>query len=353
MVRCCCCRWKPSQLEVEDELPVFPAPRIELLETSAVKNVIESAPSSDGKLKRNNSFGSFESVRSSSSFVSISPSTFSGHSISTAVSSTCPVTPTIRGLTGENAAIYLATLDMLGDVEDLKEKNWKLCLKHTGGKKDQHPAKVMYKMDPGNRGFTMHIVTELPYNMVDLWAPRLEPDLWPLWHPLVVAQEFVGTPEKWTSVTNARQNVCFGLYKSEINARAYRWINDTEGFFLQRYTAVHEGEVGYVKSSHHRDLVEIAALTVCPTPETTRQIVMAHMKLPAKIPDKIQNLVFKVIAPKLVKKQNTSAAQVSDPKYAYKARVEDDSLGIYAELKQFSLLGHRGPERFYDPALLE
>eukprot|EP00397_Hematodinium_sp_SG-2012_P018630 GEMP01019091.1.p1 GENE.GEMP01019091.1~~GEMP01019091.1.p1 ORF type:complete len:420 (+),score=88.32 GEMP01019091.1:84-1343(+) len=235
--------------------------------------------------------------------------------------------PVIHGLTEENREAYWATLQMLAEVPD-----WECAYKSANP-----PAKVQYKMDPGNKSGWLYLAMVLPHPLVATMAPRVEVDTWTKWHPYCTKHEMTGDSSTWHYQSHFEQSMAFGAFKMDQNVRVERWVNESDGFFLQSLTTLKPEDIGYVKPRMNRNQVEGAVLTLSPSPNETLMLQLLRFETPIAIPHFIQKFVFGTVAPKLLTQLITNASHVQDPKYPYQERIEEDKCGIYAYLSKLAL----------------
>eukprot|EP00397_Hematodinium_sp_SG-2012_P022554 GEMP01023378.1.p1 GENE.GEMP01023378.1~~GEMP01023378.1.p1 ORF type:complete len:425 (+),score=85.26 GEMP01023378.1:90-1364(+) len=235
--------------------------------------------------------------------------------------------PVIHGLTDENKETYQATLRMLAEVPD-----WE-C----GYESADPPGKLLYKMDPGNKVGWMYMAMVLPCPLVATLAPTLEVDTWTKWHPYCTKHEKTGDSSTWHCQSHFEQSMAFGAFKMDQNVRVERWVNESDGFFLQSLTTLKPEDIGYVKPRMNRNQVEGAVLTLSPSPNETLMLQLLRFETPIAIPHFIQKFVFGTVAPKLLTQLITNASHVQDPKYPYQERIEEDKCGIYAYLSKLAL----------------
>eukprot|EP00397_Hematodinium_sp_SG-2012_P015259 GEMP01015535.1.p1 GENE.GEMP01015535.1~~GEMP01015535.1.p1 ORF type:complete len:300 (+),score=78.97 GEMP01015535.1:108-1007(+) len=236
--------------------------------------------------------------------------------------------PIIHGLTEDNAHIYQDTLQMLADAPQ-----WDVAYESTNP-----PGKLLYKMEPGNTtSGWLYMAAVMPCPLVGILAPRLEVDTWPQWNPYCTKHEWAGDCSAWQFQTHFEQSMAMGAFKSDQNTRTVQWVNETEGFFLQRVTTLNPGDMGYVTPRLNRNQMEAAILTMSPSPNETMIVQLISVDLPISLPQFIQKFVASTMAPKLLKQMTTNASHVPDPKYPYKQRIDEDKLGLYAHLHKLAL----------------
>lgn len=253
----------------------------------------------------------------------------------------------ILGLTPENKRVYQETLAMFSNMEEMR--TWKCCFQENSG---NMKSRAVYKMGRDNRSFSMQISIDANYSASEIWCSRLETETWPLWNSNVARSHVTGTTNhKWQDQAHFENTPLFYLYKSDVNVVNYRWINEKEKFFVLRNANLEPGQDGYVAPKNNRDNLSFAAITTCPEPKKTHNLIRIDMVLPIVVPDWAQKWLFKTLTPKIVRLVETTAKQTSNPKYPFKARIEEDAKGIYAELNK---LQHFPADQgvYWDPTLL-
>jgi len=253
----------------------------------------------------------------------------------------------ILGLTPENKHVYQETLAMFSNIEETR--TWKCCFQENT---ENMKTRAVYKMGRDNRSFSMQISIDANYSASAMWCSRLETETWPLWNSNVARAHVTGrTNHKWQDQSHYENTPLFYLYKSDVNVVNYRWINEKEKFFVLRQANLEPGQDGYVAPKHNRDNLSFAAITTCPKPKKTHNLIRIDMVLPIVVPDWAQKWLFQTLTPKIVRLVETTARQASNPKYPFKARIEEDAKGIYAELNKLQRFpADQGV--YWDPTLL-
>lgn len=240
----------------------------------------------------------------------------------------------IHGLTDANKETYKEALLRLAETPA-----W-----NTAYENKNPPAKILYKMEPGNRVGWLFVAMRLPAGIVQILAPTLEVDTWTKWHPYCTKHAMAGSASTWAFQSHFEQSMAFGAFKSDQNTRTQRWVNETQGFFLQHITTVNAGEEGYVAPRLNRDKLEADVLTASPSPNETLMLQRIRIEMPITIPNFMQKFVFATAAPKMLKQLISNAALADNPKHPYKRLIEEDRLGIYAFLQPLAIAESPKPE---------
>jgi len=191
---------------------------------------------------------------------------------------------------------------------------------------------MLYEMEKGRRVCWFYVAFLIPAPLVLVLSPALETETWPKWHPYCTKHVTAGTSNAWRCQTHFEQSMMFGAVKSDQNTRAYRWVNETQGFFLQRITTINPDEDGYVKPRLNREKVSADILAISPEQQKTIVLQRIRVELPVAIPHFLQKFVFHTLAPKMLKQMSDNAAMAANPKNPYMRLIEEDRGGLYAHL---------------------
>lgn len=233
-----------------------------------------------------------------------------------------PAVDVVHGLDEENADLYRETLLRLAETPE-----WLVAYSNKNP-----PAKMLYEMEKGRKVCWFYLAFLIPAPLVLVLAPALETETWPKWHPYCTKHVKTGTSSAWRCQTHFEQSMMFGAVKSDQNTRTYRWINETQGFFLQQITTINPDEDGYVKPRLNREKVSADILAISPEQQKTMVLQRVRVELPVAIPNFLQKFVFQTVAPKMLKQMSDNASMAANPKNPYKRLIEEDRGGLYAHL---------------------
>eukprot|EP00397_Hematodinium_sp_SG-2012_P003534 GEMP01003542.1.p1 GENE.GEMP01003542.1~~GEMP01003542.1.p1 ORF type:complete len:493 (+),score=57.14 GEMP01003542.1:258-1736(+) len=229
----------------------------------------------------------------------------------------------IHGLTDENKKMYKEALLRLSETPE-----WQCAYESINP-----PARLLYQMDHGNKAGWLYLAMILPVPLVDLLAPTLEVETWTKWHPYCTKHVKTGSHSTWQFQSHFEQSMAWGAFKTDQNTRTLRWVNESQGFFLQSLHTLSAGDDGYIQPRLNRDNLQADVLSASPSPNESLMLQRIRIEMPVALPHFVQKFVFGTVAPKLLKQMTANAANVPNPKFPYKALVEEDIIGIYEYLK--------------------